>query len=312
MNQKGFSVPEVLTVVAIEAVAILVVIALVAQLLGSQVDTMNSQGVSTHELETRATMRLENSAHVNTVCFDTLKPLVIKSLPQIIDAAETNSKFVASTGQTNGFSIDLKDPNGFIDFSNLAKTADFQKYGNLSIVKTELTDFRVTRSIDGYTQNKPGYLPASFGTAKIPLMYIVSALVKTTFVKQGQQATADPKKYTSAVRINLAIRQVSKFGGFKFKSCGAKALAEITAPLEACKAFGEEFEYVYDQLDTDNEKGQCYAPTYDPTKSNPVLGANPDGTRPVSPTGYAPLKHFFCEGAYAGKSFNNAFCTGSN
>lgn len=318
-NTSGFTIIEVLTLIVIELIALMASAALVNMMMNAQVELTSSQGASSHELEARALMRRENASNTNTLCYDELNTIVTANLSQIVNTAEHNSDImIANSNAVNNFSINLQDSKGFIDFSNRNKTSDFQRYGTLHIIRTELTDFRINKKINGYALSTPqefNIIPGSV-SLKFPIMYIISANLKTTFVKKGNETLVATNPgtptFTSNFRVNFAIRNIHRLGQYKHISCGTNSLAEITAPIEACKAFGEDYEFVYDQIATDPDRGQCYMPVYDPKKSNPTLGSNPDGKTLVAPTGYSPLKLFFCQGAYAKKSFNNPFCTGVN
>lgn len=298
-QRQGFTMVEVLAALFAGMVVVLGAGSVILIMAKNNQTFNDTQTASTNEMEVRNTLRevAQDGSPKCTGYFNSL--LTPANLQSMIQAGidQRNNKL-------NSLQIPLKNASGnYVDFVNPMNSASVI-YGNLTIVDVELSNFRIAKDLKGYSLpstslfNKPSIKPS--------VMYVLAGQVKTSLGKIDPVSLKPVISATSTVNVNFAVNNAVPATP-ALLDCGVGSLARTTAFVESCKAFGVDYEFVYDKTATDPKIGQCYMPVYDAS-----IGANPvDGKTRMAPTGFAPFRYFLCAASFAGKSLNFPFCTGA-
>lgn len=282
----GYSIVELLIVMALSLFVLAGMTIPINMLIHDTQDLIGSETLANHNIETRSFFK-KSDINAKPLCLQELKTQLASDK---LDAIVQQALAVTPTGQ----SLTIGTFN-FLQPGTL-------NYGDMKIQEVTLSDFYMIKSHHGYYISQPAEINIS--DKKPMLMYNLSVNINTLL-----KPTADIGLQISSVRISLVIMQLQS--GLRLVDCGVGSLARTTAAVDACKAFGPDFEYFVDRVKDNNElSGQCYIPIYD-TSRQPA-GFTADGTQKAQVTGYTPLRAFLCESVATKKSVDFSFCTGVN
>jgi type II secretory pathway pseudopilin PulG len=285
-RSHGYTILELLIVMGL-SIFVLAGMTVPFHLIASDTQKLiGSESVANHNIESRTFLK-KTDLTAKPYCMQMLKTqLTQDKMAVVIQSALTTT---ATYSEVSIGTFNYLNPTSL-------------NYGDLKIQDVTLSDIYMIKSHHGYYISQPAEI--SIADKKPMLMYNLSVNLNTLF-----KPTSDIGLQNSAVRISLVIMQLQS--GLRLVDCGVGSMARTTAAIDACKAFGPDFEYFADRVkDSDELSGQCYLPIYDADRQPAAF--TPDGSTKAQVTGYTPLRAFLCESASTGKSVDFSFCTGVN
>lgn len=258
-----------------------------------KLNTTNVNVVDTMQYRSEVKNILRNKANVADVdqkCMEMLAPQVLPHLPTMLENLIT---------EADGPGVIESKKSAVISLGQVDLLQNENKFGVYTLENTFLKNFYLQNSREVYRKQEPGEVK------KVNLIksgYVIQLIQADLFLQLRGPSSAQPET-AKPVRMKFAILRQSD--GNTLLSCGTGELSGVVSHVEACKAFGPDFEFIYDNFDGQGGSGQCYAPLYDP-----VSIAAATGSEPMEPTSYTPLRATLCLLMQQGKSFTFPYCTG--